>query len=155
MFLLNVLLALVWLILTGDSSPENFLLGFVAGYAVLRTARFALPPTTYYRKGPVALRFFGFFLWELLRANARVAHDVLTWRHYMKPAVVAIPLDVSTDEEITLLANLITLTPGTLSLDVSDDRKTLYVHAMYVQDLDQFRASIKDGFERRVKELME
>lgn len=122
---------------------------------MLRTSRSLLPSTSYYGKGAEILSFFAYFSWELLQANLRVAHDVLTPKNHMKPAVVAIPLDVTTDEEITLLANLISLTPGTLSLEVSDDRKTLYVHAMYVDDLDEFRATIKDGFERRVKELLQ
>ncbi len=69
-------------------------------------------------------------------------------------AIVAIPLDAKTDREITLLANLITLTPGTLSLDVSEDRRFLYVHAMFVEDVESFRDSIKNGFERRLLELM-
>ena len=71
----------------------------------------------------------------------------------MKPGIVKIPLDARSDLEITLLANLISLTPGTLSLDVSDDRKVLYVHAMYVNDREDFVASIKNGFERRILEI--
>ena len=86
-------------------------------------------------------------------ANLRVAIEVLTPQQRMRPAIVAIPLDVRRDFEITLLANLITLTPGTLSLDVSSDKRVLYVHSMYVDDIDAFRREIKNGFERRVKEL--
>jgi multicomponent Na+:H+ antiporter subunit E len=71
----------------------------------------------------------------------------------MRPAIVAIPLDLRGDLEITLLANLITLTPGTLSLDVSSDKRVLYVHSMYVTDIAAFRSEIKNGFEKRVKEL--
>jgi multicomponent Na+:H+ antiporter subunit E len=73
----------------------------------------------------------------------------------MRPAIVAVPLDLTSDFQITLLANLITLTPGTLSLDISDDKKILYVHGMYVDDVDEFRRSIKQGFEKRVQELFE
>ena len=62
------------------------------------------------------------------------------------------PLDLKSDAGITVLANLITLTPGTLSLDVSPDRKTLFVHALHVEDPDAFRREVKEGFERRVKE---
>jgi len=67
---------------------------------------------------------------------------------------VAVPLDARSDMEITLLANLITLTPGTLSLDVSDDRSVLYVHGMFVEDAQLMREQIKNGFERRVLELL-
>lgn len=153
-FLLNLLLALVWLTLTGNLEPANFVIGFVVGYIVLRITRRALPRTGYFHKFPLVMRFAAFFLWELVRANMKVAHDVLTRRHHMKPGVVAIPLDLETDAEIVLLANLVTLTPGTLSLDVSDDRRFLYMHAMYIDDVDAFRASIKQGFERRVMELL-
>jgi multicomponent Na+:H+ antiporter subunit E len=153
-FLLNVLLALIWLALTGEFTPVNLALGFAAGYLVLRAARRALPRTGYFGRVFQVISFLGFFLWELFKANIRVAYDIVTPRHHMKPGVVAIPLELTTDEEITVLANLITLTPGTLSLDVSADRRTLYVHAMYVDDLEAFRREIKDGFERRVMELM-
>ena len=93
-------------------------------------------------------------MWELFLSNLRVAWEVVTPTHDMEPGVVAIPLDIKTDHEITLLANLITLTPGTLSLDVSDDKKFLYIHAMYIgDDKEAFIHSIKDGFERRVMEV--
>lgn len=69
---------------------------------------------------PVAIRFRGYFLWQLLLSNLRVAYDVITPRLYMRPGILAVPLDAEIDLEITLLANLITLTPGTLSLDVSE-----------------------------------
>ena len=72
------------------------------------------------------------------------------------PGVVAIPLDARTDVEITLLANLITLTPGSVSLDLSEDRRVLYVHAMYIVggDVDAYRRAVKEGLERRVLELL-
>ena len=69
-------------------------------------------------------------------------------------AIVAVPLDAKTDAEITMLANLITVTPGSFSLEVSADRSVLYVHAMYVDDPETFRREIKNGFERRVLELL-
>lgn len=72
------------------------------------------------------------------------------------PGVVAIPLDARTDVEIALLANLITLTPGSVSLDLSEDRRVLYVHAMYIDggDVEAYRRSVKEGLERRVLELL-
>jgi multicomponent Na+:H+ antiporter subunit E len=68
----------------------------------------------------------------------------------MTPGIVSVPLDVTTDLEITILANVISLTPGTLSLDVSDDRKVLYVHSMYIKDREDFIRSIKNGFEKKL-----
>jgi multicomponent Na+:H+ antiporter subunit E len=110
--------------------------------------------------GPVAFWFAragalaGFFLWELVLANLRVAFDVLTPRHRMRPGIIAVPLAARSDLEITLFANLISLTPGSLSLDVSDDRRVLYVHATYLEDAEALRARVKRAFERRVVELL-
>jgi len=70
------------------------------------------------------------------------------------PAIVAVPLEARTAAEITLLSSLITMTPGSLSIDVADDGSVIYVHSMFVEDVDAFRASIKDDLERRVLELL-
>jgi len=71
----------------------------------------------------------------------------------MKPGIIGVPLDVTSDGEITMLANLITLTPGTLSLDVSADKKVLYVYSMYITNREDFIKGIKNGFEKRIIEL--
>jgi multicomponent Na+:H+ antiporter subunit E len=92
------------------------------------------------------------FLYELLLSGYRVARLVLTPRMQLKPGIFAYPLKVDRNFEITLLANLITLTPGTLSVDVSDDRKTLFVHAIDCSDPDQTRRDIANGSERRILE---
>jgi multicomponent Na+:H+ antiporter subunit E len=154
MFLLNIVLALLWAALEGELTPPNLLVGFVLGYAVLYLGQRVVGRSPYFTKVRQAIGFALFFLWELVLANLRVAYDVVTPQHHMRPAVVAIPLDARTDLEIMLLANLITLTPGSMSLDVSADRSTLYLHAMYVDDLEAFRRELKDGFERRLLELL-
>lgn len=154
LLLVNILLALAWMALTGHFDPTNFLIGFGLGYVALWLLQRNEGPTPYFSKGPDIILFLLFFLWELFKANIRVLIDVLTPHHYMRPGIVAIPLDLKTDTEITLLANLISLTPGTLSLDVSDDRRVLYVHTMYMDDADSFRRSIKLGFERRVMKVL-
>jgi multicomponent Na+:H+ antiporter subunit E len=87
-------------------------------------------------------------------SNLRVARDVLTPKQYMRPGVVALPLEAKTDGEITLLAGLITLTPGTLSLDVSADRKFLYVHSMYIDDPEREKERLKRRFEKRLLEML-
>lgn len=155
MFLLNILLALAWTALTGQFDPINFISGFVLGYLVLWLVQRAVGTSNYFKKVYQIVGFILFFIWALIQANLRVAYEVITPPHTMRPAIIAIPLDVKTDTAITLLANLITLTPGTLSLDVSADRKELYVHTMFVDDVEQFRREIKDGFERRVLEVFQ
>src|SRR5699024_8428136 len=111
-------------------------------------------PVVYVQRVLGIASFILFFTWELFKANLQVAYDVITPRHDMQPRVIAIPLAVKTDAQHTLLANLISLTPGTLSLDVSQDRRVLYIHAMYVDDPDAMRHEIKTGFERRVLEVL-
>ena len=152
----NILLALVWVGMSGDFSLSTFVLGFALGFVVLFFARRVIGAPQYAFKIVKALELFVFLLWELLLANLRVAYDVLTPGYQMRPGVIALPLDARTDAEITLLANLITLTPGTLSLDVSSDRRVLYIHVMYIDrgDLEEVRRKIKSGFERRVLEVL-
>lgn len=154
MFLLNTLLALVWIALTGTFTPANFAIGFGVGFILLWLTQRLMEPSNYFRKVPQVIGFILFFLRELVIANLRMMVIVLSPRPAIRPAVVAIPLDVQSNAEITLLANLITLTPGTLYLDVSQDRCVMYVHVMHVDDLDAFRQSIKDGFERRVMGIL-
>lgn len=153
MLLFNILLALIWAALTGDFHLQNVFIGFLLGYLVLFMVRNVVGSPRYAGRVGKAIAFALYFLWELVLANLRVAYDVLTPTHHMRPGVVAIPLDARSDYEITILANLITLTPGTMSLDVSTDRRVLYIHAMYADDPDALRRKIKQGFERRLLEL--
>lgn len=150
----NIVLALIWVALSGHFTGINLLIGFILGYLILGYALRDVPMfASYAGKAPRFVRFIGFFIRELVVSNLRVAHDVLTPTHHMRPAVIAVPLDAKTDGEITILANLITLTPGTLSLDVSSDRSVLYIHVMYLDDEAEVQAGIKH-LESRLLELL-
>ena len=155
MFLGSILLALAWAALQGEISLGNLLAGYVIGYAVLALlARGGVLPSTLVSRTVHALNLAVFFARELLLANFRVAADVLRGNR-IEPAVVAIPLDITGDGEILLLSMLINITPGSVTIDLSDDRRTLYVHVMHMKSADESRREIKDGFERRVKLLLE
>lgn len=152
---INIILALLWAGMLGGFSLANVTSGLVLGYFVLYyTSRGTPGHQSYFGKVPKLLNFLVYYLWEILKSNAMVAYDVLTLSPRMTPGVIGIPLDARTDLEITVLANLITMTPGTLSLDISADRKTLFVHAMYLQNPEDLRADIKNNLERRVLELL-
>lgn len=153
-FLINLVLALMWAAMTARFTPGNVILGFLLGYGILWFARSVPGTARYIRKVPKSVSFALFFVWKLFLANLRVAHDIITPTYYMRPGVLAIPLEARSDIEITALANLITLTPGTLSLDVSGDRRVLYLHAMFLDDPDALRREIKEGFERRLLEIL-
>ena len=151
--LVHVMLALVWAALSGELTLATMGGGFVVGFLVLLLARRALGCQRYVTRVPRVLGFCAYFLVLLIQANLRVAYEVLTPNFRVRPAIVAIPLDIRDEVAITTLANLITLTPGTLSLDVSGDRRVLYVHAMFVTDVEEFRREIKEGLERRVQDM--
>lgn len=153
-FLFNILLAFAWMLLTGESSSSGFISGMVVGYLILWMSRSAFGKDVYFSKIPRLIGFLLYFLKELILANLRVAFDILTPKNYLNPGIVEVPLDVESNLEITLFANLVTLTPGTLSLDVSDDRKTLFVHVMYLEDEERFRRELKDGLEKRLIGVM-
>jgi multicomponent Na+:H+ antiporter subunit E len=154
LFLLNILLSMLWAAISGSFSAVSLSAGFGIGYLVIVAARPALGPSAYYTGIWRGIAFAVFYVWELVLSSVRVAYDVLTPTFHMRPGVIGLPLDAESDLEITVLANLISLTPGTLSLDVSPDRKTLYIHAMYIDDnTDRFRRDLKDQMERRVLSL--
>lgn len=155
LFIYNILISLLWALLVGRLSLGTLTAGFALGYLALTL----LYPSTgrkssYFQKSMQLVRFVLVFVRELLVSTWRVAQDVVKPLPLMRPGVIGIPLDAETDLEITMLANIISLTPGTLSLDVSPDRKTLYIHAMYVKNPDDLRREIKDGLERRLLELL-
>ena len=148
-----LLLGLAWVALTGDLSPANVVFGVVLGSLVLRVSRPLGPYPIFETVRPLkAVGLLVFLVWQIVVANLKVVAAVLGPRRLLRPAVVAVPLDARTDNQIALLSNLISLTPGTLSLDVSPDRRTLYVHAMATSGPDDLRREIKEGFERRVLE---
>ena len=153
-FVWNILLALVWVTLTGNFSGASLFAGFVFGYFVLYVVAAGTGrPLGYVRKIPQIISFTLYYLWELLKSNVRVAYEVLTPTHTMQPGVIGLPLDAKSDAAITIFANLVSFTPGTLSLDVSNDRRMLFIHAMYVDDEEQLFADLKH-MERRVINLL-
>ncbi|MEL6977424.1 MAG: Na+/H+ antiporter subunit E [Pseudomonadota bacterium] len=153
---LNSIAAIAIAALSGFWGFGGLVAGFALAYFAL-WAPFALfgAETRYFRTVWRTIRLAAFFLYDLFVSSVQVAWDVLTPTHLSRPAIVAMPLDVKSDEEITLVANLISLTPGTLSLDVSDDRKTLYVHAMFADDPEGVVRDLKAGMERMVSEVFE
>jgi multicomponent Na+:H+ antiporter subunit E len=151
--LFALLLAIAWAAVSGSASPHNLLLGFVLGAMALAVVRGSFPRMSDIRVRPVAaLSLALLFLKELALSAWTVAVTVLSPRMDIKPGIFAFPLTVDRDFEITLLANLITLTPGTLSVDVGDDGRTLYVHALDCSNPQDARKAIAEGFERRIME---
>jgi multicomponent Na+:H+ antiporter subunit E len=148
----NMLLALAWAALQGDFSLKTLLTGQVLGYVILvaLVRGGVLETSPYVGRIHRVVGLVTYFLRELVKANLRLALDVATPRFNMKPGLIALPLDATTDGQILLLSMLINTTPGSVALDVSPDKKVLYVHVMYMDTPDGARRDIKEGFERRV-----
>lgn len=171
----NFLLAVIWAALFAEFTVFVLGSGFLLGFLILWFAQQMLPPAellasarkidflekapalvqplNYFTKVRRSLNFFFFFMGALILSNFKVAYCILFPKGNIKPGIVSVPLDVQTDEEITLLANAITLTPGTLTVNVSPDRKTLFVHTLFLDDPESFRKEIKKDFERRIMEI--
>jgi multicomponent Na+:H+ antiporter subunit E len=143
-----------WYIDLEFSKPLIFIGVYAASFLAIWLLSWFLD-RRYFRRFPKLISFIGYIIKELFRSNFRVAYDVLTRRHLMNPAIVAMPLDANTDREIVTLAALITFTPGTLALEISPDRRFLYVHEMYVphNDVEAVKRNLKEGFERRLLEI--
>lgn len=152
LFLINVLLSLAWGAVTGSFSAVNLVFGFVLGTGALYLIREQVGTSGYFTRAGKTLSLGVLFIYELILSSVRVAKIVLQPKIDLEPGIIAYPLTVDSDFEITMLANLITLTPGTLSVDVSDDRKTLYVHCIDVPDPQATIDEIKNGFERKILE---
>lgn len=156
LFLLNIILAVFWAALWGSFTLTQLVVGFHVGFATLWVAQPLFGgPNGYYLRAYRIVRLVLFFLYDLIMSSVRVAYDVLTPTDMSNPAILHMPLDVKSDIEILLVTNLISLTPGTLSLDVTPDRKTLIVHAMFADDPAAVIAGLKSGMERMVKEVFE
>lgn len=154
-FTLHIVLALAWAAIAGNFSVLNLFVGFIFGLLALWLVREQLGAALYFRKSRKIVSLYLLFIYELVLSTINVALLVIKPKLDFEPGIIAFPLKVQSDVEITLLANLITLTPGTLSVDVSDDKKTLYVHAIDASDPDSIVADIANGFERKVIEVFE
>ena len=155
-FALNLVLALVWAALWSDFSVYQMVSGYLVGFGALWLAQPLFgQDSPYFRRAYRVVRLVVYFVYELVVSSIQVAWDVLTPTDLSTPKILEMPLDVESDIEILLVTNLISLTPGTLSIDITPDRKTLFVHAMFADDPDAQIAALKSGMERMVKEVFE
>ena len=154
LLILNLLLAGLFTILLGSGSIGVFLSSFGLGYAALWLSKPLYQNTRYFMTLPKTVNLVAYFLKELVISNLRVLWDVITPVHINRPGIIGVPLTAQTDLEIFVVASLISLTPGTLSVDLSEDRKTLFVHVMFLEKVEKAREEIKNGLERRILEVM-
>jgi multicomponent Na+:H+ antiporter subunit E len=151
--LLNFFLAFVWMFLSVSFTAQSFLIGFILGLLVIFAFRRFFTSRFYLLRVGAVVSLLFLFIKELIMANISVLKVVLKPKLDFQPGIFALPTELKTDWEITLLANLITLTPGTLVVDVSFDNKILYIHAIDIADVDESIDEIKNSFEKAIMEV--
>lgn len=151
--LLSLFLWLFWLLLVNSVAPGQLLLGAVLAVTLpLVTSRF-WPESPRINKPWKLLRYLGLLGWDIVVANLAVARLILNPRRKLRPAFIRLPLDLENELAITVLTSTISLTPGTVSSDLSPDRKTLLIHALDVESEAEIIAHIKQRYEKPLKEI--
>lgn len=159
--LYSVPLGILWCFVHGNVTILNFLLGSVLGlfvvYPFRKLYKFEQEESLHdvVRRIPYGIKFFIILNIEIVKASFIVAMIVLKPKMDLKPGIIAVPIRTKTDAGITAIANSITLTPGTITMDISDDRTMLYVHAIDASDPDAVRVYIRDKLEKYVLEVFE
>ena len=154
--LLTLMMAIIWVVLQNDFTPGMAVFGLILGIAIPRMTAKWWPDRP---QGVRAFKMISYTLlviWDIIVANIQVAWIILTRSNEsLRPAWVVVPLELRTPEAITILAGTITLTPGTVSADLSSEGHSLLVHALDTDDPDAVRDEIKERYERRLKEIFE
>ena len=150
---LNLLLAFIWMFLASNYSARAFIIGYLLGLICLFIVQKMLPGRFYFGKIWAFIKLTILFMKELILANIAVLKVVLKPKLTMNPAFFKYETTLTKDWEITLLSSLITLTPGTVVVHLSDDSKTLYIHAIDADDIDGTCDAIRDSFEKAILEV--
>ena len=153
LFLLNLILALTLAALQGELSAANLVIGFLVSAAVVYLFRRMFFGPLYFRKVALGVTLVLVFIKELVKSNIAVLRVVLSPRLRVRSGVIAVPTELTNEVALTMLANMITLTPGTLTLDISPDRRYLYVHTLNLDDPEDVKEEIRTAFEVYLREL--
>ncbi|WP_318508627.1 Na+/H+ antiporter subunit E [Bacillus sp. T3] len=151
--LLNVVLAFLWMFIKVAYDPVSFMKGYLFGLLVIFVLRRFFNSRFYLFRVWSFIKLTFIFLKELVLSNIAITKIVMKPKVHLRPGIFALQTDLTKDWEITLLSSLITLTPGTLVIDVSDDNKTLFVHAMDMGEVEDEINSIKNSFEQAILEV--
>lgn len=151
---LTLILAIVWTLLQNEVTAGMVVFGIILGIIIPRGTAIWWPDTpTGFKLGKM-VSYSIIVIWDIIWANVQVAWIVLTVPNSkLKPAWVVIPLELRQPEAITLLAGTITLTPGTVSADLSVEGNDLLVHVLHTDDVNAVRDEIKTRYERRLLEI--
>ena len=151
---LTLLMTVVWMLLQNDLSWGMAVFGLILGVVIPRATAIWWPDRPVGFRAGRMVAYVILVLWDIVVANFQVAWIVLTRPNAkLRPAWVTVPLDLRQPEAITVLAGTITLTPGTVSADMSNTGRCLLVHVLDTDDPDAIRDEIKTRYEARLKEI--
>lgn len=151
--LLNLFLAFLWMFLSSNYSLSRFIIGYLLGLLVIIALRKFFKTNLYIDRVWAVIKLIVLFIKELILANVSVLTLVIKPKLDLKPAIFKYNTQLTEDWEITLLSSLITLTPGTVVVHVSDDSKSLFIHVIDSNDIDETIDSIKYSFEKAILEV--
>ncbi|MEC5422179.1 Na+/H+ antiporter subunit E [Virgibacillus sp. C22-A2] len=150
---INLIIAFMWMFLSESYSTPSFIFGYLLGIFLLLLLRRFVPGTFYLNRFIKIFLLIFLFIKELISSTFDVVKLAYIRKPNVEPGIFALPLDVKSSWEITLLSLLISLTPGTLTVAVSNDNKQLFIHAMNIDNIDQSVNSIKNTFEKAIMEV--
>jgi multicomponent K+:H+ antiporter subunit E len=154
--ILSIAVGVVWILLANDFSLGHVVLGAFLGWAIPKLTSAYWPDRPVLSRPGAVVSYCLIVLWDIIVSNVQVAYWVLFRRgDSLRSRFVTVPLDLTTAEAITTLAGTITLTPGTVSADLSADGRALLVHCLETDDPESTVAQIKSRYERRLKEIFE
>lgn len=149
----HLLISVMWMFLSETYTIGSFFVGFLIGAVLLTALRRFIPGRLYLVRVYHIVKLVLIFIRELILSNIEIVKLVYQRKPSFEPGIFAYPTNLKSDWEITLLANLITLTPGSLSVAISEDNKTIFVHAMHIENIEDEISGIKDTFEHAIREV--
>lgn len=151
--LINLFLAVGWMFMGSEFSVASFTTGYIMGLVAVFLLRRFLPGSFYVKRVWRIVKLFFIFIIEMVKANIDVVKIVLSPKIDVHPGFYAYPCDLEEDWEVVLLASLITLTPGTVVVAISDDHSTIYIHGVDMRSAEEEIENIKNAFEKEIKEV--
>ncbi|WP_174613882.1 Na+/H+ antiporter subunit E [Virgibacillus ihumii] len=151
--LINLIIATMWMFLSETYTAASFVTGYILGLGLLFLLNRFIPDSFYLKRVYKIFMLIMLFIKELIKSNIDIVKLVYNPKPEFEPGIFALPTELKSNWEITLLANLITLTPGTLSVAVSEDNTHIYIHALDIDDINDEINSIKDTFEKAIMEV--
>lgn len=151
--IIHFIIAFLWMFLNNAWTLQTFVSGFLIGLAILYLIRGFFPQRLYVYFVIAVLKLLLIFLRELFLSTVSVVSQIIRPKLQIQPGIFAMDVDLEKDWQITLLSSLITLTPGTVVVDISEDNKTLYVHAIHLPDIEKAKDDINNTFVKAIQEV--